>query len=304
MKIIVTGASGQFGRAAAELLMQRTAPSNLILTTRKPESLKEFSDQGAEVRAADFDDPSSLETAFAGGDRMLLISTARVGTRVSQHKNAIDAAVAAGVKHIAYTSVAGAQHYKKHPAIVVWDHRATELLMEQSGVAWTHLRDSQYAEAVAQVVAPIAITAGVQPGSAGDGEIAFVSREDCVACAVEVMAGEGHENKAYDLTGPELLTFPKAIAMIAELTGKDIRYQTVTDDDMQDHFDRLGFPRHATDGPVDPARPWSSDDMVSFERAIREGYFNVLSNDVETLLGRKPRSLMSVLQQYQSTWPQ
>ena len=176
--------------------------------------------------------------------------------------------------------------------------------MEQSGVAWTHLRDSQYAEAVAQVVAPIAITAGVQPGSAGDGEIAFVSREDCVACAVEVMAGEGHENKAYDLTGPELLTFPKAIAMIAELTGKDIRYQTVTDDDMQDHFDRLGFPRHATDGPVDPARPWSSDDMVSFERAIREGYFNVLSNDVETLLGRKPRSLMSVLQQYQSTWPQ
>lgn len=302
MKIIVTGASGKFGRAAAELLLEKIAPENLILTTRNPASLADFAAKGAQVRAADFDDPASLQSAFAGGDKMLLISTARVGTRVGQHKNAIEAAVAVGVKHIAYTSIVGA-NTPGNPAIVKLDHRATEEIMEASGVAWTHLRDSQYAEAVAQVVAPIAITMGEQPGSAGDGEIAFVSRDDCVACAVAVMLGDGHENKAYDLTGPELLTFPKAIAMIAEMVGKPITYKYVTDQDMQDHFDRLGFPRHASDGPVDPAKPWSSDDMVTFEQAIREGYFNVLTNNVEMLTGKKPKSLQQVLDENKAAWP-
>lgn len=302
MKIIVTGASGKFGRAAAEMLLEKIAPENVILTTRNPASLADLAAKGAQVRAADFDDPASLKTAFAGGDKMLLISTARVGTRVGQHKNAIEAAVAVGVKHIAYTSIVGAD-IPGNPAIVKLDHRATEEIMEASGAAWTHLRDSQYSEAVAQVVAPIAITMGEQPGSAGDGKIAFVSRDDCVACAVAVMLGQGHENKAYDLTGPELLTFPKAIEMIAAMTGKSLTYKYVTDQDMQDHFDRLGFPRHASDAPVDPAKPWSSDDMVTFEQAIREGFFDILTNNVEMLTGKKPKSLQQVLDDNCAAWP-
>jgi NAD(P)H dehydrogenase (quinone) len=301
MKIIVTGASGQFGRAAAELLLEKVPAEDLIFTTRNPEKLADFSAKGASVRAADFDDPESLEAAFEGGTRMLLISTARVGTRVGQHKNAIDAAVAVGVKHIIYTSILSADE-ANNPAIVKLDHRATEKDMEASGVAWTFLRDSQYAEAVSQVVAPIAVKLGEQPGSAGDGKIAFVSRDDCVACAVAVLTGEGHENKAYNLTGPELLSFPKAIEMIAEISGREVVYKYVTDADMQDHFDRLGFPRHASDAPVNPATPWSSDDMVTFEQAIREGYFDILSGDVEKLLGRKPKSLRDVLLADKAMW--
>ena len=92
MAIVVTGASGQFGRAAAEQLLKRVPPSELILTTRKPEQLADLAAAGAQVRFANFDNPASLATAFAGGTKMLLISTARVGTRVGQHKNAIDAA--------------------------------------------------------------------------------------------------------------------------------------------------------------------------------------------------------------------
>ncbi len=302
MKIIVTGASGKFGRAAAELLMEKIPPADLILTTRDTTKLADLAARGAQVRFADFDKPESLVDAFAGGERMLLISTARVGTRVGQHKNAIDAGVSAGVKHVVYTSVVGAAN-PANPAIVKLDHRATEELMEASGMAWTHLRDSQYSEAISQVVAPIAISLGEQPGSAGDGEIAFVSRDDCVACAVAVLTGEGHENKAYDLTGPEMLSFPKAIAMIAELSGKPITYKYVTDQDMQDHFDRLGFPRHASDAPVNPAMPWSSDDMVTFEQAIREGIFAVQSDNVEKLTGKKPKSLREVLQAEQPNWP-
>jgi NAD(P)H dehydrogenase (quinone) len=302
MSIIVTGASGQFGRAAAEQLIERVSPSELILTTRRPEQLADLAARGAQVRFADFDDPVSLRAAFAGGSKMLLISTARVGTRVGQHKNAIDAAVSAGVTHIAYTSFVNADK-PGNPSIVSWDHRDTEKLIEASGAAYTHLRDNHYAEAVALVMAPIALALGRLPGSAHDGGDGFVSRDDCVAAAVAVLTTPGHENRIYNLTGPELLTIPQAMAMVSELSGKPIVYDYVTDDEMQAHFDGLGFPRHASDGPVDPAKPWSSDDMVSFERAIREGYLEVVSGDVEKLTGRKPRALRDVLIQYKSLWP-
>ena len=302
MAIIVTGASGQFGRAAADLLIKRVPPSELILTTRKPEKLADLAAKGANVRRADFDDPATLAEAFKGGTKMLLISTARVGTRVGQHANAINAAKAAGVTHVAYTSFINCD-LDDNPAIVKLDHRATEELMEQSGMAWTHLRDSQYAEAVAQVIAPVAIMNGSQPGSAGDGGVAFVSRDDCVACGVAVLTTPGHENKAYTLTGPDILTFPKAIAMISEISGKPITYQLVTDDDMFAFFDAMGAPRHASDIVPDGPIPWSSDDMVSFERAIREGFLDKKTDDVERLTGRKPRSLRDVLLQYAPTWP-
>jgi NAD(P)H dehydrogenase (quinone) len=302
MAIIVTGASGQFGRAAAERLLERAPPSELIFTTRKPDQLADLAARGAAVRYANFDDVESLKTAFAGGTKMLLISTARVGTRIGQHKNAIDVGVSLGVKHIAYTSVVNADA-PGNPAIVALDHRETEKLVEASGAAFTHLRDQHYAEAVAGVMAPIALMAGRLPGSAHDGQVAFVSRDDCVASAVAVLTTPGHENRAYNLTGPELLTIPKAMKMVSELTGRPIVFDYVTDDDMQAHFDRLGFPRHASDGPVDPARPWSSDDMVSFERAIREGFFAVISDDVQRLTGRKPRPLRDVMIQFQPSWP-
>jgi NAD(P)H dehydrogenase (quinone) len=301
MSIIVTGASGQFGRSAAELLLERVPAGELILTTRKPEGLADLAARGAQVRFADFDDPASLKTAFAGGTKMLLISTARAGSRLQQHKNAVEAAKTAGVKHVAYTSFVNARK-PGNPSVECFDHRDTEIFIEQSGLAWTHLRDSHYAEAVAMIIAPIAIAAGRLPTSAHDGLEAMVSREDCAASAVAVLTTPGHENRAYDLTGPELLSIPQAIQMVRELSGKPIAVDYVSDDDMFAHFDALGFPRHASDH-VDPERPWSSDGMVSFERAIREGYFAVISDDVERLTGRKPRSLREVLIQHQGMWP-
>lgn len=302
MAIIVTGASGGFGRAAATQLIERVPASELIFTTRKPAGLAEFAARGASVRYADFDDPSSLRSAFTGGSKMLLISTARVGSRVGQHENAVRAAVDAGVKHITYTSLLGAAK-PQNPAIVKLDHRATEEIMERSGAAWTFLRDSQYSEAIAMAVVPPALASGVLPDNAHDGPIAFVSREDCIASAVGVLTTAGHENQAYDITGPELLSFPKAIAMAVEIAGRPIDYRRVSDAEMFAYFDSLGVPRHASDDPVTAPIPWSSDDMVTFGQSIREGYFNVLSDSVERLTGRKPRTLRSVLLQYRDSWP-
>lgn len=303
MAIIVTGATGAFGRAAAERLLEKVGPSQLILTTRKPEQLTQFATRGVQVRKADFDHPESLADAFAGGERMLLISTPRVGTRVGQHENAVQAAVKAGVRHIVYTSVMSADK-PANPAIVKLDHRATEEIIERSGVNWTFLRDSQYAEAIAMAVIPPALASGTLPDNCHDGQIAFVSRDDCVACAVGVLTQPGHENKAYEITGPELLSFPKAIRMASEMTGKPIAYKPVSDHEMFIYFDSLGIPRHASDDPAKGPIPWCSDDMVTFGRSIREGYFNVLTDHVETITGRKPRALREVLHQYRHTWPQ
>lgn len=302
MSIIVTGATGAFGRAAAQLLIERIDPRQLILTTRKPEQLAEFAARGASVRAADFDRPETLAAAFAGGDRMLLISTARVGSRVGQHENAVKAAVQAGVRHVVYTSLLGAAE-PANPAIVKLDHRATEQIIERSGARWTFLRDSQYAEAIATAVAVPALMSGSLPTNCPDGPIAFVSRDDCVACAAGVLTQDGHENRAYDITGPELLSFRKAVAMIVEMTGRPIELRSVSDEEMFAYFDSLGVPRHASDDPAKGPIPWSSDDMVSFGTSIREGFFNVLTDHVERITGRRPRTLRSVLEQFQPTWP-
>jgi NAD(P)H dehydrogenase (quinone) len=300
--IIVTGANGAFGRAAATRLIERVPRGELILTSRTPEKLADFAARGAQVRFADFDDPASLRTAFAGGEKMLLISTARVGTRVGQHVNAIDAAAAAGVRHIAYTSVLGAAR-EDNPALVKLDHRATEQHLEHSGVSWTFLRDSQYAEAVAGAMVPGALAAGQRPDNSGNGRVAFVAREDCVACATDVLLKPGHENRAYDITGPELLTIERGLAMASEMTGKPIVHVHVGDEGMFAYFDSLGIPRHASDivpqGPI----PWCSEDMVSFGRAIREGFFDVLTDDVAHITGRKPKPLRDVLLAHRHVWP-
>lgn len=300
--IIVTGASGAFGRLVAEQLIERVPRGQLILTSRKPQQLADLAARGAQVRHADFDDPGSLREAFAGGTRMLLISTARVGTRVGQHINAIDAAVAAGVHHIVYTSILNAAQ-PKNPAIVKFDHRATEEHLERCGAAWTFLRDDWYAEAIAGAMAPGALAMGRVPDNTGSGRAAVISRRDCADCASEVLLQNGHENRAYDLTGPELMTVTQMMALAGEIAGRRIVVEPVDDAEMLAHFDSLGVPRHASDivpqGPI----PWSSDDMVSFGQSIREGFFDVLTDHVERLTGRKPRSLRDVMLEHRGQWP-
>ncbi len=301
MSIIVTGATGNFGREVTAILMDKVGPEELILITRKPERLADLAAKGAQVRRGDFDEPDSLAAAFEGGDRMLLISTARVGSRVGQHGNAIAAAAKAGVGQIAYTSFVGL--HDGNPAIVTKDHRATEELLRASGTGWTALRDSQYSEAAAQVMAPMALPSGKWASNSGDGQIAMVSRADCVACAAAVLTTPGHENKAYDITGPALISFRDICEMVSEISGKALEYIPITDEAMYAVFDAAGVPREASDDPVNAAIPWSSDDMVSFSRAIREGHFAIISDHVQQLLGRPPVTLRSVLEAHKGEWP-
>lgn len=301
-KIIVTGASGQFGSAAAKRLLETVPAEDLVLLSRTPDKLAPFAEAGAHVRHADFDDPASLSAAMEGGERMLLISTVRVGSRVEQHTHAVEAAVAKGVRHVAYTSILGCGA-PGNPSVEQFDHLATERMIERSGLAFTHLRNSLYAEAVATAMAIPALTAGHKPENAGQGRVPIVSRDDCVAIAVGVLTQEGHADKAYDVTGPELWTLPDAMALVSQMAGKPIAIEPVDDEGMYAYFDSLGVPRTASDVMPDGPIPWASEGMVTFGQSIREGFMDIASDAVERVTGRKPRPLRSVLEQYRGAWP-
>jgi NAD(P)H dehydrogenase (quinone) len=303
MSIVVTGASGAFGRMAAERLLSKIDPSQLVLVTRSPAALADFAARGVTVRFGDFDKRESLAAAFAGAEKLLLISTLDVGARRRrQHQSAIDGAVAAGVRHVVYTSSVGI--HPRSPAFVIEDHLFTEEALRRSGLAFTFLRDAQYAEVITTMIAPGAVASGEWLSSAADGCMAFVSKQDCVACAVAVLTTPGHEGAVYEITGPELLTFADCARIAAEVTGKPIKFVNVSHEAMQARFDAAGVPRRHVEGTLhEQAGAWGSEEMMSYERAIREGYFAVASHHVKLLTGRPARSLREVYETTRGALP-
>jgi NAD(P)H dehydrogenase (quinone) len=293
-KIAMTGASGQYGRLATDKLISLGRARDLILITRNPAKLADREKAGCEVRRGDFDEPETLRAALGGAQKLLLISGTRVGARVRQHQAAIDAAAEAGVRHIIYTSFINVD--PANPAIVTIDHRETEHLIKSSGMAFTFLRDAHYADSMIINAGPGFLASGVWLTSTNGGREAMVWREDCVDCAVAVLTSAGHENKAYALTGPNRESFTEVAAMLAEITGRPIRPVETDDAGMYAHFDSLGIPREPVDDQTVAGIPWNSDDMVSFERAIREGYLDICTDDVERLTGRKARSVRQLIE--------
>ena len=292
--IAILGASGQYGRSLTDKLIQQGRASDLILITRTPAKLTARAQQGCVIRYGDFDKPESMHAALVGADRVMLISGTRVGARVVQHKVAIEAAVAAQARQIVYTSFLNP--VPENPAIVTLDHSETENLIRASGIAWTFLRDAHYADAMILNAGPGFIAAGTWFTSTAGGREAMVWREDCVNCALAVLTQDGHEHKAYDITGPNLENFEEVAAMMSEVSGHPVKVVQTTDEGMYAHFDALGIPRHPVDDQTVAGIPWNSDDMVSFERSIREGYLNIRSDDVQKLTGQRARSVRELIE--------
>jgi NAD(P)H dehydrogenase (quinone) len=281
MSIVITGASGHLGRSTAELVLNRATASEVILTTRHPEALSDFAGRGAKVRQADFDRPEALAEAFAGGERLLLISADVVGRRVAQHRAAIEAAREAGVRHVAYTSYLNP--VEENPAVITPDHRETEKALRESGLAWTALRNAFYAEYQVPAGAQ-AIATGRLVHNNGDGKTAYVSREDCAAAAAAVLTTEGHEGRAYDITGREPLSQGDVAALLSEVSGRPVEAVAVDDEAFIQGLTASGLPEPA-------ARAFAS-----YGRAIRGGYIDQASDAVENLAGRPPRSLREVFE--------
>lgn len=295
-RIVITGASGQYGRSVTDSLITQGRAADLILISRSPAKLADRTAQGCTVRYGDYDKPETLAAAVAGADKMLLISGTRVGARVVQHGAAISAAATAGVKHIAYTSFVGIDD-EANPAEVRHDHIETERLIRASGMAFTMLRDAHYADAMILMAGPGVMASGQWVSNSGYGREAMVWRDDCAACAVAVLSGEGHENRIYNITGPELQDFAEVTALMAEITGNSLSYVAVDDEAQYAMFDAMGIPRRPVDDQYVGGIPWNSDDMITFGRAIREGFLEVCSNDVEKLTGRPARSVRQMIEE-------
>lgn len=294
-RIVITGASGNYGRGVTDRLIEKGRAADLILITRKPEKLSDRAAQGCDVRYGDFDKPETLAAAVQGAGKMLLISGTRVGARVEQHKAAIDAAVAAGVAHIIYTSFIGIDD-PANPAEVRHDHIETEHLMKASGAAWTMLRDAHYADAMILMAGPGVMQTGKWFSNAGDGREAMVWRDDCVESAVAVLTGDGHENRTYNITGPQLQTFTEVAALMAQITGRPVEHVALDDKAQYAMFDAMGIPRRPVDDQSVAGIPWNSDDMVTFGQAIRKGFLEICTDDVERLTGRKARSVRQMIE--------
>jgi len=294
-RIVLTGASGQYGRAATDRLIAQGRAADLILITRTPDKLADRAVQGCTVRYGDFDKPETLAEAVRGAERMLLISGTRVGARVAQHQAAIDAAAAAGVRHLAYTSFIGIDD-PANPAEVRHDHWQTEQAIRASGMAWTMLRDAHYADAMIVMAGPGVMATRQWVSNAGEGREAMVWRDDCVECAVAVLTSEQHEGQVYNITGPELQSFRQVTALMAEVTGVPLDYVSVDDEAQWAMFDAMGIPRRPVDDAPVNGIPWNSDDMVTFGRSIREGFLEVCTGDVERLTGRPARSVREMIE--------
>jgi NAD(P)H dehydrogenase (quinone) len=281
MSVVITGASGHLGRLVAEELLARMPASELVLVSRHPEAIADLGERGATVRRGDFDDPDSLVPAFEGGERLLLISTLAVGRRVPQHRAAIEAASAAGIRHLVYTSFP--KPFADHPVgPIATEHGETEAILQESGLDWTVLRNATYAELQ---VAPgaLAVAGGKLYTNAGDGRLASISRRDCARAAASVMTTDGHEGKTYDVTGGEALSQSELAGLLSEVSGRSVELIPVGDRTLSWGLTRNGAPK-----PIARA-------IVAFGKAVREGYYDVVDPAVTTLTGAPPSSLRDVL---------
>lgn len=280
--LLVTGGSGHLGRRVLELLVAAKA-SKLVTTTRTPEKLADLAARGVEVRQADFDDPSTLPAAFAGVDRLLLISTDSFtypGQRIAQHKAAIAAAVAAGVKHVLYTSFVRTE--PGNPAVVAGDHYATEQALVDSPLDYTLLRNNFYSDGLLMSLSS-AVALGQLFSASNGGKISYVTREDCARAAAAALAASTTGRHTLDITGPQALSDAEIAQIVNEVSGRPVQFVPLSAADKRNGMIGAGLP------------PQVADLLLSFDAAAAQGFLGDVSTAVADLTGVAPQSVREFL---------
>ncbi len=274
--IVVTGASGQLGRAVMERLLHRLPADRIIASVRKPEKATALAERGVHVRAGDFARPDDLATAFAGAGQVLVVSVDQLGEPGRRlHRTAIEAARAAGARRVLYTS-----HMGTHAASPLKDHAATEVFLTEAGMLFTSLRHGFYAESASYLIGR-----GFDAGeirAPEDGPVSWTARADLAEADAIVLAEEGRlDGITPPLTAPEAFTMADLAAIASELTGREIRRVIVSDEEWLDA--KVAVP------------PPLAEMLLATYRASRRGDFAAIDPTLETLLGRRPRTMRDVL---------
>ncbi|AZI89187.1 SDR family oxidoreductase [Kosakonia sp. CCTCC M2018092] len=236
--IALTGATGQLGQFVVEALLKTVPAKEIVAIVRNPAKAEALGKQGLIVRQGDYNDQAALTQALAGVEKLLLISSSEVGQRAAQHRNVINAAKAAGVKFIAYTSLL---HADTSPLGLHVEHVETEKLLAESGIPFALLRNGWYSENYL-ASAPAALAHGVFLGAAGEGKIASATRADYAAAAARVISEEGHAGKVYELAGDKAWTLSELAALLSEASGKKVVYQNLSEADFAAALKGAGLP--------------------------------------------------------------
>ncbi|WP_022672932.1 SDR family oxidoreductase [Novosphingopyxis baekryungensis] len=276
MTIAITGATGQLGQIVVEKLKVQIDAEPIVALARNPEKATEL---GVEVRVFDYNATETLAPALVGVDQLLLISSSEIGQRVAQHKAVIDAAKAAGVKHIAYTSFLRAA---ENPTPVTSEHVATEELLAASGLSTTLLRNGWYTENYAMGFAA-ALEHGALIGASGDGKISAATREDYAAAAAAVLMDPAKQGKTYELAGDDAFTLAEAAAELSRQAGKAIPYVNMTEADYAAALAQTGMP------------PEFAGFLAAMDTVTATGALFEDSKDLSALIGRETTPLSAVV---------
>jgi NAD(P)H dehydrogenase (quinone) len=280
MTILVTAASGQLGRLVLDSLLARgVAPADVRAGARIPDVLADYAERGVDVVHLDYDDDDSVAAAVKGADSVLLVSGTELGRRVEQHRGVIDAAVAAGVGHLVYTSAPKADDTT---LVLAPEHRATEELVRASGVPFTILRNNWYAENYAQNLGSARET-GALVTSAGQGRVASAARADYADAAAVVLIEPGHEGAVYELAGDEAWTFDTLAAALAEVLGRDVELRQVSPEEHVSLLEGFGLD------------PGTAGFVAALDGNIRDGELAQTDGTLARLIGRPTTPLVDAL---------
>jgi NAD(P)H dehydrogenase (quinone) len=270
MKMLITGATGKLGAKVVETLLKTVPASQLVVSVRNTDKAENLRAQGVEIRHGDFDRPETLDSAFAGINRLLIISTDGDNeTRIRQHTQAVEAAQRAKVEFIAYTSATNAQVSSLFLALV---HRVTEEAIIKTGIPYSFLRNNWYLENELGSIQGV-IAGAPWVTSAGSGKVGWALQQEYAEAAAAVLAGNGHENTIYELGG-KLLTQEELVSDIAYALGKEVPVLQVDDAKFSEVMLGAGIPDFVI--PI----------LVGIQKGIRDGALEIESNDLEKLLGR------------------
>jgi NAD(P)H dehydrogenase (quinone) len=271
----VTGSTGAFGSLVIQRLLDFKVPaSSIVALVHNQSKTAHLVNLGLETRLADYDQPSTLDRALQGVDRLLLVSGSEVGKRLRQHTNVISAAKKAGVKLLVYTSLS---HADTSVSPLAPEHKGTEEFLKTSGVPFVILRNNWYTENYSTDLKQ-ARTTGIIEAAVGTGKVASASRSDYAEAAARVLIGEGHAGRTYELAG-EAWDYNALAKAASEVLGRPVVYKTVNAAQRTQSLMAAGLSQDA------------AGFVVALEQSIEAGSLAQAGEDLEKLLGRKPKSL-------------
>ncbi len=284
-KILVTGATGGLGSAVVNALLAKTEASNIAVLVRDAAKVEALKEKGVSILVGDYSDFDSLVAAFQGIDKLYFVSGNDIHNRIPQQENVVKAAVAAGVKHVVYTSFQRKNETATSPiAFVAEGHLKTEEWLKASGLTYTILKHGLYTDLLPMFVGEQVLETGVIYQPAGDGKTAFALRTDMAEAGANVLTSEGHENKIYDITGAKTYSYQDIANIISEITGKQIVYVSPSVEEFTKTLTEVGVPAEYIGL------------FAGFSGAIKEGEFDEVSSDLSDLLGRTPVDAETFLQ--------